>query len=80
MYFHAGFVADGGLMSYAANFTDLARRAAVYAAKILRGAYPADLPIEQPTRIDLTINQKTAQALGLSIPQSLMLRATELIE
>jgi len=79
-YFHAGFVADGGLMSYATNFADLARRAAGYAVKIFQGANPADLPIEQPTRLDLTINLKTAQALGLAIPQSLLLRATELIE
>jgi putative ABC transport system substrate-binding protein len=79
-YFHAGFVADGGLMAYATNFTDLARRAAGYAVKIFQVANPADLPIEQPTRLDLTINLKTAQALGLAIPQSLLLRATELIE
>jgi len=79
-YFHAVFVADGGLMAYAANFPDLARRTAVFADKILRGAKPGDLPIEQPTRLDLSINLKTAQALGLVIPQSLLLRATEMIE
>jgi len=79
-YFHAAFVADGGLMSYATNFPDLARRAAGYAARILQGANPADLPIEQPTRIDLSINLKTARALGLVIPESLMLRATALID
>ena len=79
-YFQTTFVADGGLMSYATNFPDLARRAAGYAVKIFQGANPADLPIEQPTRLDLTINLKTAQTLGLAIPQSLMLRATELIE
>jgi putative ABC transport system substrate-binding protein len=78
-YFQAAFVADGGLISYAANFQDLARRSAVYADKIFRGAKPADLPIEQPTRLDLTINLKTAQALGLTVHQSLLLRATELI-
>jgi len=67
-------------MAYAANFPDLARRTAVFADKILRGAKPGDLPIEQPTRLDLSINLKTAQALGLVIPQSLLLRATEMIE
>jgi putative ABC transport system substrate-binding protein len=80
IYYISGFVADGGLISYAANFPDLARRAATYAAKIFRGAKPGDLPIQQPTRLDLTINLKTAQALGLAIPQALLLRATELIE
>jgi putative ABC transport system substrate-binding protein len=80
MYFQTGFVTEGGLISYATNFPDLARRAAVYADKIFRGAKPADLPIERPTRLDLSINLKTAQALGLAIPQSLLLRATELIE
>lgn len=79
-YFRASLVADGGLMSYAPNFEDLARRAAGYAAKIFQGAKAADLPIEQPTRIDLTINMKTARALGLTIPQSVMALATEVIE
>ena len=80
IYFQTAFVTDGGLISYATNFPDLARRSAVYADKILRGAKPADLPIERPTRLDLSINLKTAQALGLVIPQSLLLRATEMIE
>ena len=80
MYFIGSFVAEGGLICYAANFPDLARRSAIYADKIFRGDKPADLPIERPTRLDLSINLKTAQALGLAIPQSLLLRATELVE
>jgi putative ABC transport system substrate-binding protein len=80
MYFNANFVAEGGLISYAANFPDLARRSATYAAKIFGGAKPADLPVEQPVRLDLTINMKAAQALGLLIPPLLLLRATEVIE
>ncbi len=80
MYYNSGFVADGGLITYAANFPDLARRSAAYAAKIFHGSHPSDLPIEQPTRIDLVINMKTAQTLGLVIPQSLLLRAAEVIE
>jgi putative ABC transport system substrate-binding protein len=80
MYFNARFVAEGGLISYAANYPDLARRSATYAAKIFSGAKPADLPVEQPVRFDLTINMKTAQAVGLLVPPSLLLRATEVIE
>jgi putative ABC transport system substrate-binding protein len=80
MYFIANFVAEGGLISYAANYPDLARRSATYAAKIFGGAKPADLPVEQPVLIDLTINMKTAQALGLTIPPILLVRATEVIE
>ena len=80
MYFQTGFVSDGGLISYATNFPDLARRAAVYADKIFRGAKPADLPIERPTRLDLSINLNTAQALGLTVPPSILTRADEVIE
>jgi len=80
MYYMAAFVSEGGLISYAANFPDLARRSAVYADKIFRGAKPSDLPIEQPTRLDLSINLKTAQALGIALSQSLLLRANEVIE
>jgi putative tryptophan/tyrosine transport system substrate-binding protein len=70
----------GGLVSYAVHYPDLFRRAASYVDKILKGAQPAELPIEQPVKYELVINLKTAKALGLTIPQSLLVRADEIIQ
>jgi putative ABC transport system substrate-binding protein len=73
-------VETGGLMFYGPSFADLFRRAANYVDKILRGVKPADIPVEQPTKFDFIVNLTTAKALGLTIPESLLLRADEVIE
>jgi putative ABC transport system substrate-binding protein len=79
--FHTrGFVDAGGLMSYGVNVPDLYRRAATFVDKILKGAQPAELPVEQPVKFDLLINLNTAQALGLTIPPTLLFQATEVIQ
>jgi putative tryptophan/tyrosine transport system substrate-binding protein len=74
------FAQDGGLISWGPNITEMTRRSAVFVDKILKGVKPADLPIEQPTKFELVINLKTANALGLTIPASLLIRADEVIE
>jgi putative ABC transport system substrate-binding protein len=80
VYGEREFADAGGLMAYATNLPATFRRAATYVDRILKGARPGDLPIEQPTRIDVVINLKTAKVLGVTIPKSLLVRADEVIQ
>jgi putative ABC transport system substrate-binding protein len=80
MYTFREYVEAGGLMSYGANLPDLYRRSADYVDKILRGAKPGDLPVEQPTKFDFIINLTTAKALGVELPPTLLAHANEVIE
>jgi putative ABC transport system substrate-binding protein len=80
VYAYSFFVRDGGLLSYGADQADDYRRAASYVDRILRGEKPGDLPVQFPTKFEMVVNRKTAKALGLAVPPSIMLRATEVVE
>jgi putative ABC transport system substrate-binding protein len=80
MFIFKTYAEAGGLLSYGVDYVAMHRQAATYVAKVLMGAKPADLPVEQPNKFEMTVNLKTAKALGLTIPQTLLLRADEVIQ
>ena len=80
VYVASYYARDGGLLSYGPDQVDIWRRAATYVDRILRGAKPAELPVQLPTKFEMAVNRKTAKALGLAVPPSILLRATEVIE
>ena len=80
VYYQSDFARFGGLLSYGVDFADIWRRAASYVDRILRGAKPGDLPVQLPTKFEMVVNAKTAKTLGLTVPQSILLRADEVIE
>jgi putative ABC transport system substrate-binding protein len=80
VYHLSAFAREGGLLSYGVDHVDISRRAATYVDRILRGEKPGDLPVQLPTKFEMVLNLKTAKALGLAIPPSILLRATEVIE
>jgi len=80
VYYQSTFARDGGLLSYGVDTVDTFRRAASYVDRILRGARPGDLPVQLPTKFEMAVNLKTAKALGLAVPPSILLRADEVIE
>ena len=80
VYIDSPYARDGGLLSYGPDFADIFRRSAAYVDRILRGAKPAELPVQFPTKFEMVVNLKTAKALGLTVPQSILLSADEVIE
>ena len=80
VYWLSDIARDGGLLSYGVDLVDIWRRAATYVDRILRGAKPAELPVQLPTKFEMAVNLKTAKALGLAVPQSILLRADQVIE